>query len=102
MKDTYKVLAYEELIDNIGERIELIKVFMYQSFDTDNGTPADAIVELFRKRETLEIFNKKALYIYIREITDVSTPQITKIIKKLKLIYVQLYNEYYNHGYIKI
>jgi len=63
---------------------------------------ADAIVELFRKRESLEIFNKKALYIYIREITDVSTPQITKIIKKLKTIYSQLYNEYYNNGYIKI
>mgnify|MGYP000719128436 CR=1 FL=1 len=62
----------------------------------------DSIIELFRKRETLEIFNKKALYIYIREITDVSTPQITKIIKKLKIIYVHLYNEYYEHGYIKI
>ncbi len=58
--------------------------------------------DFLKVRETLEIFNKKALYIYIREITDVSTPQITKIIKKLKVIYVQLYNEYYQHGYIKI
>jgi len=63
---------------------------------------ADAIVELFRKRETLEIFNKKALYIYIREITDASTPQITKITKKLKILYVKLYNEWYENGYIKI
>jgi hypothetical protein len=44
MKDTYKVLAYEELVDNIGERIELIKVFLYQNFDTDTGTPADAVL----------------------------------------------------------
>ena len=63
---------------------------------------ADAIIELFRKRETLEIFNKKALYIYIREMTDVSTPQITKIIKKLDTLRTRLYNEYYDHGYIKI
>jgi hypothetical protein len=63
---------------------------------------ADAIIELFRKRETLEIFNKKALYIYIREMTDVSTPQITKIIKKLDTLRIRLYNEYYEHGYIKI
>jgi hypothetical protein len=63
---------------------------------------ADAIIELFRKRETLEIFNKKALYIYIREMTDVSTPQITKIIKKLDTIRIRLYNEYYEHGYIRI
>ena len=43
---------------------------------------ADAILELFRKRENLEIFNKKALYIYIREIMashglEVKTPKIT-------------------------
>jgi hypothetical protein len=61
---------------------------------------ADAIMELFRKRETIEIFNKKALYIYIREITDASTPQITKVTKKLKTLYVKLYNEYYKNGYI--
>ena len=63
---------------------------------------ADAIVELFRKRENLEIFNKKALYIYIREITDVDTPQITKIIKKLDVIRLKLFNEFYEHGYIKM
>lgn len=36
---------------------------------------ADAILELFRKRESLEVFNKKALYIYIREMVEVKTPQ---------------------------
>jgi hypothetical protein len=61
---------------------------------------ADAIMELFRKSENIDIFNKKALYIYIKEITDATTPQITKIIKRLKLIYVRKYNEYYEHGHI--
>lgn len=28
---------------------------------------ADAVLELFRKREMLDVFNKKALYIFIRE-----------------------------------
>jgi hypothetical protein len=61
---------------------------------------ADAILELFRKNENLDIFNKKALYIYVKEMTEASTPQITKIIKRLKLIYVRKYNEYYEHGHI--
>jgi hypothetical protein len=61
---------------------------------------ADAILELFRKNDNIDIFNKKALYIYIKEITDASTPQITKIIKRLKLIYVKKFNEYYEHGHI--
>lgn len=61
---------------------------------------ADAIMELFRKRESIDIFNKKALYIYVKEITEASTPQITKIIKRLKDIYVKLYNQYYDHGHL--
>jgi hypothetical protein len=69
---------------------------------TQDAKTADAIVELFRKRETLEIFNKKALYIYIREMTDTTTPQITKVTKKLDVLRTRLYNEYYQHGYIKI
>jgi len=63
---------------------------------------ADAIIELFRKCESLDIFNKKALYIYIREMIDVDTPQITKIIKKLKVVYVELYNKYYEDNYINV
>ena len=96
----------ENAFDELGfmdQYIKYIDTHIFRLFPKkQDAQTADAIVELFRKRETLEIFNKKALYIYIREITDVSTPQITKIIKKLKVIYVQLYNEYYNHGYIKI
>jgi signal peptidase I len=61
---------------------------------------ADAVLELFRKSENIDIFNKKAFYIYIKEMTDATTPQITKIIKRLKLIYVRKYNEYYEHGHI--
>jgi hypothetical protein len=68
----------------------------------DDARTADAVVELFRKRENLDIFNKKGIYIYIREITDQSTPQITKVIKRLKSIYKQLFSEYLEHGYIKI
>ena len=45
---------------------------------------ADAVLTVFKKRESLEIFNKKAIYIYIREMTDVDTPVITKVTKILK------------------
>ena len=68
----------------------------------DDARTADAIIELFRKRENLDIFNKKGIYIYIREITDQSTPQITKVIKRLKSIYKQLLSEFLEHGYIRM
>jgi hypothetical protein len=60
---------------------------------------ADAILELFRKREHLDIFNKKALYIYIREIIDVKTPKITKIANQLYDIFKKGYVFYLEHGY---
>ena len=68
----------------------------------EDAKTADAVVELFRKRENLELFNKKGIYIYIREITDQSTPQITKVIKKMKKTYVKLMSQYSDSGYVSM
>ena len=62
---------------------------------------ADAILELFRRREDLEIFNKKALYIYIREMVDVKTSKITKIASQLYDIFKSNYVFYLENGYTK-
>lgn len=63
---------------------------------------ADAILELFRKREHLDVFNKKALYIYIREmVIDVKTPKITKTADQLYDIFKKGYVFYLENGFIK-
>ena len=62
----------------------------------------DSINILFKRRENLEIFNKKALYIYIREMTEVDTPVITKVTKILKKLYKKLYIEYAETGYVRV
>ena len=61
---------------------------------------ADAILTVFRRREHLEIFNKKAIYIYIREITGMETTTITKVVKVMKNIFNDCYSEYLETGYI--
>lgn len=58
----------------------------------------DAIVSLCKRREHIDIFNKKALFIYIKEITDAPTPTITKVIKVLKEIYKEMLNKYLEEG----
>jgi hypothetical protein len=63
---------------------------------------ADAINVLFKRRENIEIFNKKALYIYIREMTEVDTPVITKVTKIMKKHYKSLYSEYNETGYVRV
>jgi hypothetical protein len=60
---------------------------------------ADAILSIFEHRENLDVFNKKALYIYIREMVDVKTPHITKIANKLFDIYKTHYIFYLENGY---
>jgi hypothetical protein len=68
---------------------------------SEDAQIADAVLELFRKREYLDIFNKKALYIYIREIVDAKTPKITKITTKLYDIFKRGYSFYLEHEYVK-
>ena len=62
---------------------------------------ASAVLQLFKTRENLDIFNKKAFYIFIREMVDADTTLITKVIKKMKLLYVKLYNEYSRDGVVQ-
>lgn len=55
---------------------------------------AAAIAELFKRRETLEIYNKKALYILIREMADVKTQYITKVVNQMRSIYFEMWKSY--------
>ena len=59
---------------------------------------AYAILELFKKREEIENFNKKALYILIREMTDVSTIHITSVVNTFKKHYKKILERHYNPG----
>jgi len=90
----------DPLSDFIDEYIEYCTKHIFELFPKGNDAQvADAILELFRKRENLDIFNKKALYIYIREMVDVKTPKITKIANRLYDVFKDNYIFYLEHGY---
>ena len=59
-----------------------------------------AIIDLMRQREDIENFNKKALYILIREMTDVETAHITSVVNVFKKHYKKLLNTYHKQGSI--
>tara|TARA_B100001094_G_scaffold270656_1_gene275598 strand:- start:29646 stop:30194 length:549 start_codon:yes stop_codon:yes gene_type:complete len=46
-----------------------------------------AINILFESKDDIEIFNKKAIYLYLREITGLNTKQIVNSLKKFKKKY---------------
>jgi len=61
---------------------------------------ADTILELFRIRENIENFNKKALYILIRERTGLKTQNITKVLNIMRRDYMKMYTVYRKSGHI--
>ena len=61
---------------------------------------ADSVLELFRKRQNIENFNKKALYIMIREMTGSNTQHITRVINQMKKYYMNMTQEFSQNGQI--
>tara|TARA_B100000424_G_scaffold202229_1_gene159361 strand:- start:62 stop:808 length:747 start_codon:yes stop_codon:yes gene_type:complete len=59
---------------------------------------ADSVLELFRRRQNIENFNKKALYIMIREMTGSNTQHITRVINQMKKYYFNMIEEFSAYG----
>ena len=98
--DMEEVPYNERLFEFIDLYTDYCTKNIYELFPKEyDAQIADAILELFRKREYLDIFNKKALYIYIREIIDAKTPKITKIADQLYDIFKEGYIFYLENGY---
>ena len=62
---------------------------------------ADSVLYLMKTRQMIENFNKKALYVLIREMTGSDTQHITRVINVIKKHYKTLHNEYSKNGYIE-
>lgn len=113
MEELYHNLDYSYDLDYDSMEKDKDSIFMDEYVDYCNSVLsdlfpklkdaqiADAILSIFASRESLDVFNKKALYIYIREIVDAKTPQITKVATKLGDIYKENYIFYKEHGYTK-
>jgi hypothetical protein len=61
---------------------------------------ANAVVELLKRANTIENFNKKSLYVLIREMTNGKTVHITKVINKMKIHVLEQLKEYRRSGYL--
>jgi DNA-directed RNA polymerase specialized sigma24 family protein len=100
ISDVTEPTQNDKLYMFMDEYVEYCTKNIYELFPKENDAKiADAILELFRKRDNIDIFNKKALYIYIREIIDVKTPKITKIADRLYDIFKEHYLFYLENGY---
>jgi len=64
-----------------------IKKWEKQNLKENERKILEAIKILFADADTIEIFNKKAIYLYIREITNLNTKQVLNNLNKFRIEY---------------
>ncbi len=63
---------------------------------------ADSVLHLFEERDNIEDYNKKALYILVRERTGLPTTNVTRVVKTLKQLYEDKFQEYANKDFMNL
>lgn len=58
----------------------------------------EAIIFVFKNCDMVTIYNKKAVYLYLRELTGLTTKQIVVNLKKIRALYEEWCDEYYTTG----
>jgi hypothetical protein len=87
-------ISTEKTYNDVREDVEFWN-FLYNEIDTwDNFMLKEnekkvllAVKILFDSADTIEIFNKKAIYLYLREITGLNTKQVVNNLNKLRKRY---------------
>jgi hypothetical protein len=64
-----------------------IKSWQHLAVKENEKKVLDAVLTLMDNIESIEIFNKKAVYLYMREITGLNTKQIVSCLNKMRVRY---------------
>jgi len=103
VNEVYDKQQADELKDFMDYFARYMDYNIFTLFQKDRDRKiADSLTELFKTRDNLYSYNKKALYILIRERTGVQTQYITKVVGKMKSIYGELYVDYMKAGILSI
>jgi DNA-directed RNA polymerase specialized sigma24 family protein len=75
----------------IDELVQYFELNMFNIFETeDEIKAADSLIEILKRAENLDISNKKVLFVYVKEMCDVKSGTITKVINRMKIVYKEI------------
>jgi hypothetical protein len=101
LQHTDKHYAQQEMSDFIRLMVEFWENNIDKIFTKQRDLSiANAVVELFRNSDRIDAYNKKALYLYIREMAMCKTQQITKVINKMKQYHDNIQRTYTEDGHV--
>jgi hypothetical protein len=103
-------LHNDEMRENIRYFMDEYVDYCYRNLNylfsnTTDIHVADCILHFFEERINIEDFNKKALYILIREragLNPSQTGNLTRVMKVLRNIYEEKFSEYKNTEFMKL
>lgn len=75
---------------------EDMKTWEFNDMRENDERVYKAIVVLFESKEDIEIFNKKAVYLYLREITGLNTKQVVNSLNKFREMYRDFRSDWEN------
>lgn len=93
----FMVAPHEALVEDKEKWIEFYKAMESWKDDLKKKNERqvlDAIIFLLKNSELVSIYNKKAVYLYLRELTGLNTKQIVVNLKKIRGLYEEWYQEY--------
>ena len=95
-----------DILEGQKEYMDLFIDYCYNNMTTvfkrkQDIDVANAVIYLMEQRKNIENFNKKALYILIREMTGSNTQHITRVINVLKKHHTNLQKNYLATGSIE-
>ncbi len=85
---------FDKTVEYLDERLE--RLFPKEK----DRRVAESILYLCQNKDQIDNFNKKALYIMIREMTDVQTAKITQVSNVFRKIYPKIQEEMLTKGHI--
>ena len=109
MDRSRNILAEESYHDLVSDQAEFMELFI-SYVDNNLGTLfnnrrdisiADSMMEIFRSRHLIENYNKKALYVLVRERSRCDQQYVTKVVNQLKTLWNEHFKHFVKHGTLK-
>ena len=92
--DTTKTEDDYDFIVGLIEHFDTLMISDH--LNKDDVAVLEIINDILKNYHKFNIYNKKQLYVYVKEATDLPSRKITKSIKKIKMTYTDLKEDYIN------
>lgn len=98
---SFAVSPFEDLIEEKERWIafyDAMDSWRYQLKKKTETQVLEAVIFIMKNPDLVPIFNKKAVYLYLRELTSLNTKQVVVNLKKIKALYDDWKDEYDSAG----